>query len=245
LLSIVVLEELISEPENYRARAQLALELCDSTRPIKPTQILLTDTLRSYAHSGIAAAPIFRGTEQWRWVTDLPSLILGGAPSDIADRRDAIQRARQQIGTFHLGMMEGQKRIAAMFQMDRGVLADWTFSDFWNQSAVKFAEGLASRACVLTECRARGITGLLEIPSVCMAVGSSLSLVFAQMQEKGPQHPRPQDSRDLQHAVMAASRATLLVTDDKKLARVVKRVPMKMFNVESLADFLARLRTAH
>ena len=134
--------------------------------------------------------------------------------------------------------MEGQKRIATMFKMHPGVRAGWTFADFWNQGAVEFAEGLARRAGVLAECKARGIAGLLEIPSVRMAVGSGLSLVFAQVQEKGAQALRPQDSPELQHAVMAASRATLFVTDDKKLARLVKRVPMKSFDVQSLSDFL-------
>lgn len=91
LLSIVVLEELISEPENYRAKAEIALDLSDSTRPVKPTQILLTDTLKSYAYHGVAAPPVFRGNEQWRWATGLPSLILGGTAEDIAARREAIQ----------------------------------------------------------------------------------------------------------------------------------------------------------
>ena len=120
--------------------------------------------------------------------------------------------------------------------------ANWTFEEYWQQGAIKGAEDVAQRVGVLDECRTRGIEGLLEIPSVRMAVGSALSLIFAQAREKSAQAERPQDSRDLQHAVMAASRATVFVTDDGKLLRLVKRVPMSRFEAVKLPDFLARLR---
>jgi len=235
LLSVVALEELISEPEDYRPRAKLALDLSDWSRPLKPTNILLTDTIKSYASCERAAAPVFKGVAQWEWVRGLPALILGGTEDDVAARRDVLKMARAQMNKFHTGMVESQKSTFAMFKRHPGASRGWTFEQYW--------EDAAQRAGVLDECRTRGIESLLEIPSVRMAVGSALSLIFAQAREKSAQAPRRQDSRDLQHAVMAASRATVFVTDDGKLLRTIKRVPMTNFEAVRLPEFLARLRT--
>jgi hypothetical protein len=237
LLSVVALEELISEPEDYRPRAKLALDFSDWSRPLKPTSILLTDTIKSYASCGRASASVFKGAEQWEWVRGLPALILGGTEGDVAARRDVLRIARAQINKFHTGMVESQKWALTMFEQHPGVSEDWTFERYWKEAAVRFAEDSAQRVGVLDECRARGIEGLLEIPAVRMAVGAALSLIFAQAREKSAQAPRPQDSRDLQHAVMAASRATVFVTDDGKLLRTVKRVPMKHFEALRLQNF--------
>ena len=140
-------------------------------------------------------------------------------------------------------MVESHKWALAMFEQPPGASEGWTFEQYWREAAIRAAEDAAQRVGVLDECRARGIEGLLEIPSVRMAVGSALSLIFAQAREKSAQAPRRQDSRDLQHAVMAASSATVFVTDDGKLLRTVKRVPMPRFDVVDLPEFLAQLRS--
>jgi predicted nucleic acid-binding protein len=109
--------------------------------------------------------------------------------------------------------------------------------------AEKVAAGFAEKAGAGEGCRTRRIGGLLGLSSVRMAVGMTLSLVFAQVRRNSAQSPKPQDSRDLQHAVMAAARASMFVTGDKKLIRLVKRVPVPRFEVLKLSDFLARLRS--
>lgn len=241
VLSMVALEELIADPEDYQPRAALALKLSDWSRPVKPTIRLLTETIQSYAAGGRPASPVFRGRDQWQLVSELSSTILGTSPEDIAARKEATERAREQIAKFHEAMMRGQDATLLVLREHPELWRSWTFDNFWDEVSIRFTESTARRLGVLNECRSRGIEGLLEIPTVRMAIGVSASLMFAQVQRSAVQKPQPQDSRDLQHAVMAAARASIFVTDDAKLMRLVSRVPMTGFETVRLPEFLARL----
>jgi hypothetical protein len=153
--------------------------------------------------------------------------------------RDGVQTNR------HLPRSEtrGQDATLLVLKEHPEASRSWTFDKYWDEVCIRFTESTARQLGVLDECRARGIGGLLEIPCVRMAIGLSASLMFAQVQGTAVQKPRPQDSRDLQHAVMAAARASIFVTDDTKLMRLVSHVPMNGFETARLPEFLARLTT--
>ena len=108
-LSVVALEELIAETPDYRPRAKLALDFSDWSRVLKPTEILLTDMVKSYASCGRPASPLFLGTEQWKWPIEFSDMILGESQDHIAERVNILRKARAQIQTFHARMVEGKK----------------------------------------------------------------------------------------------------------------------------------------
>jgi hypothetical protein len=100
------------------------------------------------------------------------------------------------------------------------------------------ARHFAKRTGVLELCERRGIEGLLrEARSVKMAAGISLSLAYAVMFEKA--EPQIGDSRDQQHATMAAARAEIFVSNDRRLNRLIGRVPVDGFASVSLSEVLA------
>lgn len=71
-----------------------------------------------------------------------------------------------------------------------------------------------------------------------MAVGSSLSVAYAETFEK--RTPKMGDSRDMQHAVLATV-ADVFVTHDGPLARLVARIPMDSFRVLDLRALLQEI----
>lgn len=78
---------------------------------------------------------------------------------------------------------------------------------------------------VAEECKWRGLSNLLKIPSVRAMVGAGMSFIYRTAVEK--KSPKASDSRDLQHAVCAAAAADVFVTHDDKLSLLLHRVPFK------------------
>src|SRR5262249_33676446 len=114
-----------------------------------------------------------------------------------------------------------------------------TFERYWQDLSTAFAEGYAEGGGHLPACRERGIDGLLQLRSVRILVGTSLSLTYAETFEE--RQPQQGDSRDLQHA-LTASAVRIFVTHDTQFARLLKRVPVNDFSVLTLSEFLASIR---
>lgn len=112
-------------------------------------------------------------------------------------------------------------------------------SRWWERLAAGFAESYAERAGFLDACRERGIQDLLRVRSVQMAIGASLSLIYAQTFEG--RKPKPSDSRDILHAAAAAATTDMLVTHDQEFARLLPRISVPDFRVGTLHDLLQQI----
>ena len=102
LLSMVALEELIADPEDYQPRRQhWRLNYRIGAGRLRQPSLFLLKRFSPMRQVGRPAAPIFTGRQQWELVKGLSSTILGTTPEDIAARKELNETACKQIDTFH------------------------------------------------------------------------------------------------------------------------------------------------
>lgn len=114
-----------------------------------------------------------------------------------------------------------------------------SFAEHYEANALEFLRMIARQANKLGSCEARGLEGLLEIPSVNAVVGAQLSINYAntylgRLQQQG-------DRYDVQHVQLAVAVGNL-ITEDVALLRVVKRMNCRYVNASSLNALLRTLR---
>jgi len=242
LLSVVNLDELLGALETASEdavlpRIQRLLRVVDHHRILKDTAMLLTDDIRSYADRGRAAEPVLSGEDLLYASARLGALLLETSEKSRTARLRLVHKAKEQKESFLLGMNDRQMDMLHDTEKIRGV----SFEYLWHSQSLRTAEYYATRVGVLDDCRRRGIEELLKIKSVRMAVGIALSYFYAKSLREQPQAVRIGDSRDLQHAILAASRADVFVTMDNRLRDLVARVPMDRLRVLAFNDFLREL----
>lgn len=235
--SILNIEEtgsaLGSNPALAIQELRLILELADRGKLLKPPDQLLRDDICGYARGGVSSEP---------FVVD--SVIQSGlqalenpSQQDISELLVVAKEVQKQKEEFMAGMREAREKVLPHVKKLQG----WNprFEDYWERLAERFAEGFAEHVGLLEPCTNRGIEGLLELRSVRLCVGASLSLAYAETFEG--RTPKIGDSRDLQHAVLAAAAETF-VTQDGNFARLLTRIPIKDFQVVDLHGLLERIR---
>jgi len=234
LLSIHTLEEILldrrARPELMVAKTKLTLSLGNFRRMVKPCDQLLTDDIRSYAATGAAARPFIDADLQNVMTDGIAELVESDGEELDEEMIAALEAARSQKASFL-----GHLRDAAA----SGPAAAATFEQYFASAAPAIARSLALSAGVAEACERRGLPGLLELRSVRMSVGASLSFNYALVCE-GERAPVG-DSREPLHAVSAAAVAATFVTDDAQLRRVLSRVPLDNFKVIDLPAFLREI----
>lgn len=234
-LSIYVLEEILldrkARPELLVAKIKLTLSLGNFRRMVKPCDQLLTDDIRAYATTGAAARP-FIDTELQNIMTDgIAELVESDGEELDEEMIAALEAARSAKERFLDHLRDARPPGPAAV----------TFEEYFTSAAPAMARSLALSAGVgvAEACAQRGIAGLLELRSVRMSVGASLSSNYARTLEAAPQPGG--DSRGLLHAIAAAAVAATFVTDDARLRRILARVPLDDFEVLDLPAFLQKI----
>jgi hypothetical protein len=238
-LSIHTLEEILldrrARPELLVAKIKLTLSLGNFRRMVKPCDQLLADDLRAYAATGEAARPFIDANLQNTISDGIGELIETDGEELDDDLIAALEQASRHKERFLPVMRDAQSDNQKMAEAAAGQV---NFDQYFEAMAPPVAQGLADRAGVLEECEGRGIKGLLNIRSVRMQIGVTLSFDYAaSFEELEPKF----DSRDLLHAASAAAVAETFVTDDAQLRRIVARVPLEDFEVLDLPTFLQRV----
>ena len=149
---------------------------------------------------------------------------------------DVKEKTQKQKEGFKDGMREAQEKILPCLKQLKG--KSLNFSEYWKIGAEKLTEAFADHVGVLKACRKRGIKSMLDIRSVRLCVGGSLSLIYAHDFEG--RTPKIDDSRDLQHAVLSAA-SDAFVTHDGKFTRLAARIPIDNFEVMDLRGLLQQL----
>lgn len=237
LLSILNLEEVISalksRPDLAIAEINLILNLARWDRLLKGPDELVRDDIRCYARNEALSQPFVIDSEIISGLQALRNL----NNQDISELLVMAEEVQKQKEEFMAGMRRGREELSS----DVKKLHGWrpTFEEYWESLAEKFAERFADRADSLEGCRKRGIKGLLDVRSVRLAVGASLSLTYAQTFEG--RTPKIGDSRDILHAILAAP-ADTFVTHDSQFAALLSRVPIEGLEVTDLRGLLELLR---
>jgi hypothetical protein len=223
-----------SQPVRAEARVKLIFELADKSLVVRDHQDALNNDIRSYA-SGLPLQSPFESLTPWMeselWSFAAP--ILG---RDLRKLKLVIEKTRR-IKKEHQDFMTKAKKNMKLLVLSM-VEGRYPFESYWNNNSLWLAEGLAKRARALGRVKRRGISGLLKVKSVALAVGVNLSLIYSHHFEG--RSPASGDSRDVLHAI-AASSADIFLTNDRNLATVLGRIPVEGFQVMNLKGFLDSL----
>ena len=202
------------------------LSLSDWRKLLKHPKDHLVNDITCYAHAQKNILPYENNDGNLQY---LPSL-LGPTPH----YRDLIKDIKEEKDNFRASIERAREKVLPIASQYKGKTSP-SFTIYWDGLSEKFAEDLAERTGLLEECRKRGIKGLLEVRSVRLHVGASLSYIYSLNHEKT--EPHLGDSRDLLHAVSAAAVETF-VTGDATLARILNRIPIDGLQVLKIQDFL-------
>lgn len=245
-LSISVIEETLNALDSSDhiivPQVQRILRWTDWRYILKPTDLLLSADIASYAAHGRAESPFFErelANVLVRSISDLRNADLGKIGADYGD---TVKVARSQVAKFRSGMQLARVETAPLVGELLRDYPNFSFETYHSIQAPRVAADFAKRVGVFEACHQRGIEGLLHVPSVQMSVGLSLSLVYAQAFEGTT--PKPGDSRDLQHATMAAAGADVFVTNDAKLRTLLNRLPrlpLKVLDTQTFTRLLAEV----
>jgi hypothetical protein len=221
-VSLSTLEELLGPWEGDRARAvrqlHLARNLVGFERILKPQNELLDDVVRAYAMRQPSPSLFLPPSKCVFLAEALSRAAAGELDAEIAD---VLARVRSLKDKFRDSMrLRGRTFADEIVASNMSGEREPHFMDVWRTSATKLAEGFAERAGVLSECRSRGLPGLLDLRPLRLAVGAALSL-FCRM--AAGREPKGSDGYDLWH-VTVASAADVFVTRDERLAKLLAPV---------------------
>src|SRR6266851_187515 len=238
-LSYLTLEETIAAPDDIRvAQSLLIQKLSSPNRFIRPVSDILAATIRSFARYGVDRARVWMRGETLRLIhSNLHDVLVGTEPQDVVDRAVAVKSAQAEKQSFREVLRAIRREILPAIRGLLGAAQSPTFEWFFDEKAVAVAESFADRVGLLDECRSRGIDSLLAISAIRMAVGASLSFVYAAGFER--RREKRSDSRDVLHATLAAAAADVFVTHDNPLREeLLSRVPLQHFRMMRLPDLL-------
>ncbi|MBS1810095.1 MAG: hypothetical protein JST84_18180 [Acidobacteria bacterium] len=113
------------------------------------------------------------------------------------------------------------------------------FSYWWKTLSRAFVESQAQFFGILKECEKRGLDGLLELPAVRVYIGYSVSSHYSKF-KLGEKFTRG-DSRDHHHSVQATA-ASIFVTHDVRLVKILERIPNLPYYVTDLDGLVRWIR---
>lgn len=246
-LSLADVEELLGQWETDRPAAvrklRLARDLVGFDGLLKPPAQILTEAIRAYAVGAPPPAPTLQRRER-RYIAGVLDKVARGSTALNTVVSGIVADVRASKEAFLAGMGEAGaaagSELAGSPEWQEAKAWALTFADFWAKAAPEWAEEFSERRLGLGRaCRQRGLDGLIAVRPVRLAVGVSLSLVFAQVVEGRP--PEASAGYDLWHAILGAT-ADVFVTHDKTFAGHLERIPdLQGFRVRTLSSLLAEL----
>ncbi len=240
ILSYLNIEETLpiveSRPDRAKSRIYLMLHLADLAAYkqlyIKSQEMILGDDIRHYAHGATISSPLQDLAPSTELVIRNMAQPSGPYLNALREIVGEVRTDKEQFRSF---LEDARARVLKKMKDKKAV--KYKFERFWENNCAWLAEGLAARAGVLEECRSKGVKGLLDIKSVRLAVGASLSLIHSHVFESVA--PKPGDNRDIIHAVLAST-AQIFVSHDGDFSNALRRIPNRNIEVMDVHE-LARL----
>ncbi len=229
------LAALRASPEIVGPELSLIASLANWDYFVRFHSAILEGDVRHFAYNGERANTAF---ESEHTVANIRSAVLR-VIDDPQGRRglEAVNSEnREQKQAFLDGVRKSHVETAGGLEELREKNEIPTFEQYLESGAEEFALAFARSFGVAEECRRRGLSNLLKIPSVRAMVGVGMSFIYRTAVEK--KSPKGSDSRDLQHAVCAAAAADVFVTHDVDLSLLLHRVPIKGLRVLRLHQLL-------
>ena len=229
LVSFETVQETTQASKDTALRGlKLISEITRAAFPIKPHNELVNDDIQSFAAGKQQPSAFLSG----RFSLDSVIKDIEESSSEIIallkddkNEKDALNAKLRKLVEDERKMLDGQR--------------PRTFKAYWDARSHFYGEGFAYYAGVLEQCKKLGIDRLLKLRSIRVSVGALLSCLYAVMIEG--RVVKDGTARDIQHAG-PMSAADVVVTDDRELRRLMKRIPLDNFSVVTLTELIASIR---
>ncbi len=233
LVGIHAIDETAAHPRDPAPQLRLIWELCDWDRIVKPADLMLMDDIRHFAFSGDAALPFIDARQRNALRERMRSLLADAAKPKL---RALVQSARSQRRQFQLSIKKLKRETRSEFLAAKKREEVRSFEEYFEKESGLVAMWLAERVGLKQGRESRSLDEFLKIRSVRMAVGMTLSYIWACNVESW--RAKQSDSGDLQHVIPAAAAADAFVTHDSGLAELARRVPLRGLRVTTLKQLL-------
>ena len=242
-LSLSDIEELLggwkTNPAAATQRLRVARDLVGFDNILKQPNDLLADAIRAYAVGQSQPSQLLSGDQREIIIDALRRIALGDTNIDhvVSKFVDDVKRRKEEFG---LEMAQASARARAEWELipaERRRTV--TFGEYLAAGARQWAEAFAAHIGLADACRERELDGLLNVRTVWVCVGATMSWIYSLVvgDYGQPRQPEPQDVYDLWHALLASA-ADVFVTRDRKLADLLERVPINGFRVVRSLDAL-------
>jgi len=234
LAGIQAIDETAAHPRDPVPRLRLIWELCDWDRIVKSADMLLGDDIKHFVYSGDAALP-FMDARQRDELSEAMQMLLAD-PERLTTLRERAQKALLHKEQFvqHIEDLRRETRSEFLAAREREQVD--SFDEYFKKESRLVAIWLAEHVGLKEACERRSLDEFLKIRSVRMAVGMTLSYIWA-INVEGWKADRS-DTGDLQHVIPAAAAADVFVTHDRRLAELARRVPLRGLGVRNLKQLL-------
>jgi|GEM_PF-3062210 len=234
LAGIQAIDETAAHSRDPVPQLRLIWELCDWDRIVKSADMLLGDDIKHFVHSGDAALP-FMDARQRDELSEAMQMLLAD-PERLTTLRERAQKALLHKKQFvqHIEDLRRETRSEFLAAREREQVD--SFDEYFKKESRLVAIWLAEHVGLKEACERRSLDEFLKIRSVRMAVGMTLSYIWA-INVEGWKADRS-DTGDLQHVIPAAAAADVFVTHDRRLAELARRVPLRGLRVRNLKQLL-------
>jgi hypothetical protein len=259
--SLVVTNEIVDgigcgdEPKARRSIRQLQAQwqLADWKMLLKPPEELASNEIRAFARGEESPSPYWENAKRDVFLQLMVQTFRGmdgkSAQQLAAELSNIVGDNREQKSSFAERMNEHRDEAVAALRghVDEVPSFRWLF----DARAATCAENLARRAGVLDECKAAGMSRLIERPIIKAGVAAHFALWYTRVIPTSGPPPKfvGSDSRDMHHVMSAAAHSAMFFVcrEKQRLPRLIELLTesnLVDFKVVDLDGFLRELPDA-
>jgi hypothetical protein len=232
-LSFINFEEIFCTLESYPDLAKkyflIMSELSNNEKLIKTPETLISDDINSFINYGVGSIAFYPAS----LVKINTKELLNNKKSE--EFLGIIRGIKEEKVNFRLENINIRNEILANVEIVDHVPS---YEQLYESEKNSFIRGLIEEIGIIERFRYININRLLQIRSVQLCVGWSISYIYGQLFEN--RKPERGDSRDMKHAV-SASAADFFVTHDRNLSTLMKRIPIQNFEVCNIHELLEKI----
>jgi len=185
LVGIPVIEEALgvwpTNPTMARRRLQILEAVAGFDHVLKQVADLFDDAIRAYAAGRPQPSPLLRWAHRKQLARIFRTIASGGGARYSGTIDALLAEVKHNKEAFKADMTAS--RAESLAQLAGRDLSTTRFADYFHRGAADWASDFAEPSGAAAQCRERGLEGLLAIPTMRLAVGVSMSIVYSQVCE--------------------------------------------------------------
>jgi hypothetical protein len=237
---------LSTDVEMFKDAVRLMKAIVDWDRPLKPLRYLLIEDVQSFARYGKCTSSFSPpGTTVRKLMKHALNALHSLSAQDIVELQRVGRQQAQDGIEFKHGMGEARAHVRGIVKNSgmrfRSFEAMWSYC-LKDETIIRhLLEPHAREAGRVRQCSRRGFVQMLEIPSIRMAVGCSLSFIYWMAFRRRDASRR--DAGDHHHTIYSSA-VDVFVSEDaflRKLLIPIPDRPVEVLSIKQAVEWLQNL----